>query len=271
MKYTKTIFVFLFLLINVIQSSEIDFEESNIKELTSKTLDQFTRNPKPTVVLYYRSGSKDNFKFLKLFSKVAENHDSGTVEFGVVDLDKEFSIKNTHKIDESPLVIYYTKGSLVSEFLAPKTKSNLEKFILKPLSPISPTRGPGSWREIESTVYHLGSRNYTSFLSNNANALVMFYSPNCGHCEKMKPAYAQAADIVSKSESGVFAALDCTNNKEICDKIDIKGFPTLYFFKDGKRDESTYRGDRSKQNLLDYFNQKSKPSIHIAKNKSNNK
>lgn len=66
----------------------------------------------------------------------------------------------------------------------------------------------------------------------------------------MKPAYTEAAgDLVGKDH--VLAAVDCTKNRKVAGKYEIKGYPTLKYFKDGK--DSEYEGGRSKEDLISFL------------------
>jgi thiol-disulfide isomerase/thioredoxin len=86
--------------------------------------------------------------------------------------------------------------------------------------------------------------------------LVLFYSPNCGHCRNFKDAYAAAA----KQLKGLVrvAAVDCAGaGGSLCNDEDISGFPTvkLYPYRDHARPE-VYEGKRSADALSSWASQR---------------
>ena len=53
-----------------------------------------------------------------------------------------------------------------------------------------------------------------------------------GHCKKLAPEYEEAAAVLSAQDPPrTIAKVDATENKGIADRMGIKGFPTLFFFK----------------------------------------
>ena len=80
--------------------------------------------------------------------------------------------------------------------------------------------------------------------------MVEFYAPWCGHCKQLAPEWVKAA----KAMNGVvnFGAVDCDAdaNKGLCGQYQIKGFPTIKVFEDGK--QSDYNGQRQAKDLQDY-------------------
>lgn len=66
--------------------------------------------------------------------------------------------------------------------------------------------------------------------------LVEFYAPWCGHCKKLAPEYEAAAEVLAaQEEPRTIAKVDATENKGLADRMEIKGFPTLYFFNQGAK------------------------------------
>lgn len=80
---------------------------------------------------------------------------------------------------------------------------------------------------------------------------VMYMAPWCGHCQKTKPAFHEAA---SKCPKTVFIMMDCDahmKNEEAMKKHGIEGFPTMKLYKDGKHTGS-YSGDRSADDIAKF-------------------
>ena len=89
-----------------------------------------------------------------------------------------------------------------------------------------------AWSDEHSEVAHLTDDSFDEFLSQESSVLVMFYAPWCGHCKRMKPEYVKAAaSMKEKGISGKLAAVDTTKERALGKKFDIKGFPTIVYFK----------------------------------------
>jgi len=88
--------------------------------------------------------------------------------------------------------------------------------------------------------------------------LVEFYAPWCGHCKKLTPEYEGAAAVLAAQEDPrTIAKVDATENKGLADRMEIKGFPTLYFFNQGAKQE--YTGGRTKDTIIEWVNKKTGP------------
>jgi thiol-disulfide isomerase/thioredoxin len=72
-------------------------------------------------------------------------------------------------------------------------------------------------------------------IPSSGNALVYVFMKGCGFCEKQDPVFAK----LSKSTKNVnFIKLDGKENADFTKQHKIDGFPTLLFFKNGKKVDS---------------------------------
>ena len=117
--------------------------------------------------------------------------------------------------------------SMVKTKLNPKAKSKSTKSKPKPRSPPSP-----------SQVVTVTDDDFDEVvLGSDDMWLVEFYAPWCGHCKALDPEWKSAAEQLEGS--GVrLAAVDATENEQLAQRFEIKGFPTIKMFgpSDGEQD-----------------------------------
>lgn len=61
---------------------------------------------------------------------------------------------------------------------------------------------------------------------------IKFYSPTCRHCIAMAADFERLFEH-SKGKGYRVAEVDCTEFPELCDQVEVKGYPSLKFFATG--------------------------------------
>jgi len=93
----------------------------------------------------------------------------------------------------------------------------------------------------------LGDSNFDATIK-EGRWLIKFYAPWCGHCKRLAPTW----DELAKSASGFgVAKVDCTEHRDLCSKFEVRGYPTIKLFVDGKHSED-YRGARDEASLAKF-------------------
>jgi len=113
--------------------------------------------------------------------------------------------------------------------------------------------------EMDEGVLVLTDSNFDAELAKHENLLVEFYAPWCGHCKKLAPEYAAAAAVLAQQDPPQYVAkVDTTEQTALGERFEIKGFPTLIWFRNGKRED--YTGGRTKDTIIQWINKKTGPA-----------
>ncbi|XP_015127878.1 protein disulfide-isomerase A3 [Diachasma alloeum] len=120
----------------------------------------------------------------------------------------------------------------------------------------------------EDDVLELGDSDFTSELDRHDTTLVMFYAPWCGHCKRLKPEYAKAAELLRGNDPPItLAKVDCTEaGKETCSKYGVSGYPTLKIFSKSKMVRE-YDGPREAAGIAKYMQAHGGPASKELKTK----
>jgi len=116
--------------------------------------------------------------------------------------------------------------------------------------------------EPHSTVQTLTLQNFDTALHEDpANGLwfLKFYAPWCGHCKKMAPMLEKVALYITGKMA--IGKIDCTSEKQLCERFNVKGYPTLKFFRDG--DFYDYPGERDADSIIDFAEKMSLGAVSL--------
>jgi thiol-disulfide isomerase/thioredoxin len=94
--------------------------------------------------------------------------------------------------------------------------------------------------------------NYDNY--NDKKVMVLFYSPNCGHCKTMMGAWDSFAKANTGGKIDV-VKIDCVANREFAKKHNISGYPTIRYYGGGfKGGHSDYNGGRTENAFSTFLN-----------------
>jgi len=152
-----------------------------------------------------------------------------------VDQPHNQAVRSAFNITGFPTIFYFEKGSLKYKYGGENNKDGIVSWMRDPSPPKEEGAAEAEWADEPSEVAHLTDTTFDPFIAAHNSTLVMFYAPWCGHCKKMKPSYTETAGKMKEEEvEGKLAAVDVTKNKNLGERFEIKGFPTLKYFKDGE-------------------------------------
>ena len=94
---------------------------------------------------------------------------------------------------------------------------------------------------------------FSGNLKNDEKAFVLVHMTGCGHCEKLMPTWDE---VSNKNTTNIkMEKVEQSENmgKKLCEKHDIKSFPTMIVVDANNDKVDEYQGERDKDSLLNYL------------------
>jgi protein disulfide-isomerase A1 len=112
----------------------------------------------------------------------------------------------------------------------------------------------------EPHVKVLTTKNWDETVGKAKYALVEFYAPWCGHCQKLKPEYSKAATSVNEHDATIIIGkVDATQEADLGQKYGVNGYPTIKWFVDGEV-AMDYSGSRDAEGIVRWVKKKTGPA-----------
>ncbi|KAG9459585.1 hypothetical protein H6P81_004093 [Aristolochia fimbriata] len=110
----------------------------------------------------------------------------------------------------------------------------------------------------------LTESNFEDEVGQDRGALVEFYAPWCGHCKKLAPEYEKVASSFKKSKSVLIGKVDCDDQKNLCSKNGVTGYPTIKWFPAKSLEPKKYEGARTAEALVEFVNTEGGTNVKLA-------
>jgi len=110
----------------------------------------------------------------------------------------------------------------------------------------------------DSFVRTLDKGSFSQYVpSRAAGVLVNFYMPWCKYSKQLTLDYELLGHTFHRVRNVEIAKVNCENDKPLCEKHGVKGYPTLKWFPPGTVQGEGYTGGRASQDMIRFVNSRS--------------
>ncbi|CAH1241659.1 PDIA5 [Branchiostoma lanceolatum] len=226
---------------------------------SDKALNKLVKKEKTPILMMFYAPWCGHCKRLKPDYAAAATELKGQATLAGMDVDKpeNEAVRRQFNITGFPTILYFEGGKQKYKYGGENNKQGIVDWMKDPQPPVEKAPEP-EWSDVESDVVHLTDETFDTYMEDHGSVLVMFYAPWCGHCKKMKPEYDEAAATLKEENiDGVLAALDATKSPQVAKRFEVKGYPTVKYFKDGE--EAFGFNDRTADKIVDFMKDPKEP------------
>ncbi|CAD5115831.1 DgyrCDS4769 [Dimorphilus gyrociliatus] len=235
------------------QEETVPAEVTNVKVYTTKNFAE--TNTGHHFVKFYAPWCPHCQNIAPAWEKLGEAfNDDDTVTIGKVDCTTDSEACKKPEVSGYPTLWWMTDGKYVEKYSGPRDFEDLKEFVNSMRGKKDDAKhGTVEDKKVEY-VQTLTVDTFEDSIS-EGHYFIKFYAPWCGHCKRMAPAWEELGKKFAGHEIISIAEVDCTKNREICDKHEVTGFPTLYYFENGQR-ISEHNGGRDLEELVKFVQDK---------------
>ncbi|KAE8672104.1 putative protein disulfide-isomerase A6 [Hibiscus syriacus] len=224
---------------------------AEVVELTEESFHKEVGQDRGALVEFYAPWCGHCQKIAPEYEKLAQNFKNAkSVLIGKLDCDEHKSLCIKYGVEGYPTVQWFPKGSLEPKrYEGHPTAEALTEFVN--------IEGGTNVKiaAVPSSVVVLNADNFDEVvLDETKDVLVEFYAPWCGHCKILAPTYEKVATAFKMEEDVIIANLDADKHKDLTEKYEVTGFPTLKFFLKGNKTGEDYNGERDLDSFVAFIN-----------------
>eukprot|EP00088_Acartia_fossae_P068785 TRINITY_DN879_c1_g1_i10.p1 TRINITY_DN879_c1_g1~~TRINITY_DN879_c1_g1_i10.p1 ORF type:complete len:406 (-),score=166.65 TRINITY_DN879_c1_g1_i10:400-1617(-) len=181
------------------------------------------------------------------------------VKIGKVDCTQQTALCSAQDVTGYPTLKFFKSGAEKEDgvkYRGNRDQAALEKFIRESMG-LEPEAAADSGEaaekpasaeaEVKDGLSILTAASFEKAVS-TGDSFVKFYAPWCGHCIKLAPTWDSLAKEFEADDRVKIAKIDCTAHQSVCQENEVRGYPTLAYFRAGKKVEA-YKGGRGLDDL----------------------
>jgi len=230
-----------------------NLDENNFKNLVSGS---------PHFVMFFAPWCGHCKRLAPVWEELAAKHNKDVeseVTIAKVDCTVATSLCSEQDVTGYPTLKFFKSGAEKDDgvkYRGNRDAASLEKFIADKLgnevAEEKPAKPESAEPVVENGLHILTSSSFSDVVG-KGDTFVKFYAPWCGHCQKLAPAWDELAANFKSDKQVKVAKVDCTQHQAVCQEHEVRGYPTLGYFRNGRKIE-TYKGARNLPELTSFVN-----------------
>lgn len=187
--------------------------------------------------------------------KFYENDDG--IKIAKIDCTENSAECSKFEVRGYPTLLLIKDGKKIEKYQGGRDLEAFKKYITAKMS--QPNLEPADEAKKEGVQRGITDLTDATFDDHIKSGLhfIKFYAPWCGHCRRLEPTWKELGKAHEKGDGVKIARIDCTAHSKSCSKHEVRGYPTLLLFQDGKKIDK-YQGSRELDRLEDYLKLKMK-------------